>query len=273
MRPSRLGFPFGGPLAAICLASMLLGCGYSEYNRMVSKRVANLRGEQKFRTLFAPTQLGDTPVQIRLPMVFQESYVEGSKHKEDGAKIAEDRLQPPFLKLPGFKICYEGRAYDQTPVKTYPYYCYLAAVPSKPGDAENLAKELQSQLKETFKDTPDQWEGVDVDSPSGNAVQWKKLRVEGEQSFRFKQPSAKQATPSNLPGIFEIWLCDKGDYNVIVAWRVPTALQGPSEVPIPTSLQSMLTGVKGNMKLDLGTLPVLTAGTITVDAPDLADKG
>ena len=273
MRPSRHGFPIGGPLAAICLASMLLGCGSSEYNRMVSKRVANLRGEQKFRTLFAPTQLGETPVRIRVPMVFQESYTEDSKHKEDSGKIADDRLQPPFLKLPGFKICYEGHAYDQTPVKTYPFYAYLAAVPSKPGDAENLAKELQAKLKETFKNTPDQWESMDVESPSGDAVQWKKLRVEGEQSFRFKQPSAKQATPSNLPGMFELWLCDKGDYTVIVAWRVPTAIQGPSSAPIPTNLAAVLSAAKGVLRLDLATMPVLTAGTITLDAPDLADRG
>lgn len=273
MRPSRLGFPFGGPLAAIFLASMLLGCGSSEYNRMVSKRVANLRGEQKFRTLFAPTQLGDSPVRIRVPMVFQESYTEDSKHKEDGAKIAEDRLQPPFLKLPGFKMCYEGRAYDQTPVKTYPFYCYLAAVPSKPGDAENLAKELRAQLKETFKDTPDEWESMDVDSPSGNAVQWKKIHVEGEQAFRFKEQNKKQATPTNLPGMFELWLCDKGDYIVIVAWRVPTAIQGPSSAPIPTNMAMVMAAPKGVLRLDLATMPVLTAGTITVDAPDLADKG
>jgi hypothetical protein len=273
MRISRLHLPIGGPLAAILLASMLLGCGSSEYNRMVSNRVADLRGEEKFRTLFAPTQLGDTPVRIRLPMIFQESYVEGSKHKEDGPQIAEDRLQPPFLKLPGFKICYEGKAYDQTPVKTYPYYCYLGVVPSKPGDAENLAKELQAQLKATFKDTPDQWESMDVDSPSGNAVQWKKIRVEGEQSFRFKQQNANKATPANLPGIFELWLCDKTDYVVLVAWRVPTSIQGVASVPVPTSLHALLTGPKGNMKLDLATFPVLTAGTITVDAPDLADKG
>jgi hypothetical protein len=271
MRPSRLGFPIGGPLAAICLASVLLGCGSSEYNRMLSKRVADLRGEQKFRTLFAPTQLGDTPVRIRLPMIFPESYKEDSKHKKDKGKIAEDRVQPPFLKLPGFKICYEGFGNDQTPAKQYPFYCYLAAVPGKPGDAENLAKELQAKLKETFKDTPDEWEGVDVESPSGNAVQWKKIRVEGEQSFRYDVQN--QTAPRILPGIFELWLCDKSDYIVLVGWRVPTAIQGSSAEPLPTNLQMMLMAPKGNLKLDMATMPALTAGTITVDAPELADKG
>ncbi len=272
MRLSRLDLPIGGPLAAILLTSLLLGCGSSEYNRMVSKRVADLRGEQKFRTLFAPTQLGDTPVRIRLPMIFPESYTEDSKHKADGGKIAEDRVQPPFLKLPGFKICYEGQADDQTPVKRYPYYCYLAVVPGKAGDAESLAKELQAKLKETFKDTPDEWEGVDVEAPSGNAVQWKKIRVEGEQTFRFQLNGQGPVAPRNLQGIFELWLCDKTDYTVLVGWRVPTAIQGESNVPIPRGLETMLTSAKGQLKLNLATMPALTAGTITVDAPDLADN-
>ena len=61
MRLSRLDFPIGGPLAAILLTSMLLGCGSSEYNRMVSKRVADLRGEQKFRSLVRPHAIGRYP--------------------------------------------------------------------------------------------------------------------------------------------------------------------------------------------------------------------
>lgn len=271
MRISRLHLPIGGPLAAVLLASMLLGCGSSEYNRMVSKRVADLRGEQKFRSLFAPTQLGDTPVRIRLPMIFPESYKEDSKHKKDGGKIAEDRVQPPFLKLPGFKLCYEAFGNDQTPAKQYPFYCYLAAVPGTAADAENLAKELQATLKQTFKDTPDAWEGVDVEAPSGNAVQWKKIRVEGEQSFRYDVQN--KTAPRTLPGIFELWMCEKSGYIVLVGWRVPTAIQGPNTAPIPTSLQMMLTTPKGNLKLDMATMPALTAGTIVVDAPDLAGKG
>jgi hypothetical protein len=271
MRPSRFSFPIGGPLAMICLATMLLGCGTSEYNRLASKRVADLRGEQKFRTLFAPTQLADTPVRVRLPMVFQDSYLETSKHKADGGRIAADRVQPPFLKLPGFKICYESHTNHPTPLNKYPFYCYLAALPSKAGDAEGLAKELQAKLKETFKDTPDQWEAVDVDSPSGNPIQWKKIRVEGEQPFRYTDNN--KPVNGNLPGIFELWLCDKADYIVLVGWRVPTVVQGASSEPIPTSLQALLTAPKGNLKLDLATMPALTAGTITIDDQALADKG
>ena len=255
----------------ICLASMLLGCGTSEYNRLASKRVADLRGEEKFRTLFAPTQLGDTPVRIRLPMVFQESYVEDSKYKADGGRIAEDRVQPPFLKLPGFKICYESHTYQPSPLYRYPYYCYLAAIPSKAGDSENLAKELQAKLKETFKDTPDQWETVDVDSPSGNPIQWKKIRVEGEQPFRYMDNF--KPVNGNLPGMFELWMCDRSGYIVLVGWRVPTLVQGPSTAPIPTSLQALLTAPKGNQKLDLAKMPALTAGTLTIDDEALADKG
>jgi hypothetical protein len=104
-------------LGRLCVALVLLtvavaGCGSSEYSRLVSKRLGQLRGETKFRSLFASSKLSGTPIQIRVPMLFRDSYVEDSSHSQDGAKIDPDRVQPPFLKLPGFKICYEGTMAD-----------------------------------------------------------------------------------------------------------------------------------------------------------------
>jgi hypothetical protein len=126
-------------------------------------------------------------------------------------------------------------------------------------------------LKAAFKDAPAEWEVVDVDSPSGNPIQWRKIRIEAEQSFHYTDNN--KPVVGNLPGMFELWMCDKDNYTVLLGWRVPTVVQGPSTEPIPTSLQALLTSPKGNLKLDLATMPALTAGTITIDPQALADKG
>ncbi len=266
----RKSFTFHGAcwLAMASFVATLCGCGASEYNRLATQRLGMARGEAKFRSLFGPTELAGTPIKIRVPMVFRTSYRKDSAHPIDGEKINPERLQPPFLPLPGFKICYEGFCNDPG-VGRLPYYCYLAAVPGKPGDAENLAQELQAKLKEKFKDAPDEWDVVDAETPNGKAVQWKKIRVQGDQPFRFIKG---QQMSQELPGIFELWICDKSDYTVMVGWRAPVSIQGPAAGPAPTSLIDLLATPR-DVKLDLSSLPGLTAGTITVDDTALTDKG
>jgi hypothetical protein len=265
----RRPFTFQGAtwLATACFIATLCGCGTSEYNRLATHRLGTARGEAKFRSLFGPTALADTPIKIRVPMVFRTSYREDSAHPIDGPKVHPDRLQPPFLELPGFKICYEGLCNDPS-VGRLPYYCYLAAVPGKPGDAENLAKELQAKLREKFKDAPDEWSVVDAETPDGKAVQWKKIRVQGVQPFRFLKD---QKMSHDLPGIFELWICEKADYIVMVGWRSPESVQGPPAGPAPTTLVELLAAPR-DVKLDLASLPGLTAGTISADETALTDQ-
>ena len=261
----------GTRLAMSCLLAVLAGCGSSDYNRLAASRLATVRGEARFRSLFGPTKLPGTPISIRVPTIFRNSYVENSAHKEDGATIRPERVQPPFLQLPGFKVCYEGHSFDPE-VGKLPYYCYLAAVPAKPGDAETLAADLQAKLKEQFKDTPDEWSGVDAESPTGKAVQWKKIRVTGDQPFRFF--SAGTVITKDRPGIFELWICDKSDYVVIVGWRAPASLEGPATPPpAPTPATLLAPPPLVDSKIDLSTMPALTAGTVTVEAAEPTEKG
>jgi hypothetical protein len=264
----RLSFTtrWGAWLAGVCLFATFAGCGTSDYDKLVSRRLEVLRGEAKFRGLWAPTQLADTPIKIRVPMVFPASYNADSAHPDDGPKISPDRLQPPFLTLPGFKICYEGMVTDAQSAKL-PFYCYLAAVPAKPGDAETLATEFQARLKETFKDAPDNWETVDCDSLSGVPVQWKKIRVMGEQSFRVM--TGQTVAAQNLPAVFELWIRDAQDYVVMVGWRSPRSIEGPSA---PPAANATVAQPAGDGHPDIATLPILTAGTITIDSAAPADE-
>jgi hypothetical protein len=255
-------------IAGACFFAGLAGCGTADYDKVSNDRINELRSAEPFRTLFGPTELPDTPVRIRVPMAFKSSYAENSPHPEDGAKISPDRVEPPFLPLPGFKLCYEGHV--DTAEGRPPFYCYLAAVPSKAGDAQKLAADLQAKLKAKFKDTPEEWENVDAITPEGGGLPWKKIRVTGEQPFRVRE--AAGIAPKNLPGVFELWMHDAGDYLVLVGWRAPTSVEGPSGPPAeptmsPTGVMIQATQV---VRPDFSTMPALTAGTLKIEQPAAA---
>ncbi|MGD9644108.1 MAG: hypothetical protein AB7U73_00500 [Pirellulales bacterium] len=192
---------------------------------------------------------------IRVPMAFRESYKPDSGHPDDNGRIKPERFQPPFLKLPGLKLCYEGKVADAAGGKV-PFYCYLAAVPK--GDAEKIAAQLEEQLKAKFPNTPADWENVDAKTPDDKAVSWRKLRVEGEQPFFVEgQPEAKV-----MPGIFEVWVHKADGYAVMVAWRAPKEI----DTPITPATQNPASQMSANAKPDLQSMPALTAGTLRVEA-------
>jgi hypothetical protein len=251
------------PLAAAGLTVLLGGCGISQYNALMNQRLTSLRVSVKFRNFYASSQLPDVPISVRIPTVFVKSYRENSSHKDDGAVINPDRLQPPFLKLPGFKLCYEGT--NTTGTTTLPFYCYLAALPAVPGDADKIAAQLQAQLKKAFPETTAEWQGVDADTPDGKYLHWRKIHVEGVQPFQVK--TNNKVDTQKLPGIFELWIYDADGYIVLIAWRTPTAVQGPSPgaTDSASQMEALLKGPPKDAKLDLNELPTATAGTLTVD--------
>ena len=126
-------------------------------------------------------------------------------------------------------------------------------------------------LKEKFKEAPETWETVDAQSPDGKALQWKKIRIEAEQPFRFKDPTANGALASkNLPGIFELWMYDANDYVVLVGWRTPSAIDGlipppPTDKKQAAAAAKMPAVTKPNLSSP-PTMPALTAGSLIVGA-------
>ena len=250
-------------LLGVWFCAFLSGCGTSDYEQLVKQREDRLRGLAPFKALFGPTELPDTPIRIRVPMIFTNSYLENSAHPEDGARISPDRFQPPFLPLPGAKVCYESHLLG---AKLLPYYCYLAAVPAQPGDADKLADQLLTKLKEKFKETPEAWEAVDAVMPSTKSIQWKKIRVTADQPFLVAD--GQKVAPEILPGIFELWLHDAPGYVVLVGWRAPASVEGAAAWVDPSLPKSPVTPPA---KPNFTTMPALTAGTLTVESAAPAD--
>jgi hypothetical protein len=257
-----------GAALAVVLVVVSGGCGGREYDALLGKRLDQLRAGAPFRGLFGPTELPDSPVKLRVPLVFKTSYVEGSKHPDDGGPIKPDRLQPPFLPLPGFKMCFESTATANAGEKV-PFYCYLATLPAKDGDAAKLCTELQEKLQATFKDVPTEWDTIDAQTPEDKAIPWKRLRVVGEQPF-YVTTSNNEKSSAKLPGVFEIWVHDAHSQIVIVAWRAPESIDTPGgAAPAKVSSGGLtIMQAPANAKPDLKAMPPLTAGTLVIEAPD-----
>jgi hypothetical protein len=257
MRNNVSGLPI---VAAASLLAALAGCGGATYDALLNAHLSNLRSGAPFRSLWGPTEIPDTPVTIRVPMVFAKSYLPNSPHDDDKGKIKPSRLQPPFLQLPGFRMSYEGTAAGAA--GTLPYYCYLAVVPG--GDAGEIAAKLQAQLKEKFKETPDQWENVDAKTPEDKAISWRKLRVTADQPF-FVNANG-QVSEQVMPGDFELWIHEHEGQVVLVGWRAPKEIEGASPPPQETTTSQGLTLLQppAQGKPDLGSMPALTAGTLVI---------
>ncbi len=260
---------FRAPSAAAFGAAVLLacaGCGTSDYNHMVSNRLGDLRVKAKFLGFFGPAKLANAPYTIQVPMAFKKSYTEESK-------IAPERLQPPFLALPGFERCYEGLA--DGPQGKLPFYCYVAAVPARGSDGEKIAADLKAKLIAALEgkmEKPEalEWEARQVDSPKGTGIPWKRLRIEAKQPFTHKVNDAY--VTDEMPGLFELWLYEGPEHVVLVGWRTPKEID--SIVPEPTT--SEITALmNAPAKPDLTNMPVLTAGTLLLEAaaPAEPDKG
>ena len=255
-------------MAGVLLLAATSGCGTPAYTDLLNHRLDELRAGAPFRVLYGPTKIPDTPIEVRIPMSFRKSYLENSPHGDDGEKIRPDRVQPPFLQLPGFRMCYEGNGSDPNAGRVH-FYCYLWVIPSKPGDADKMAAEVQTKLAATFKDAKPEWQSVDAYTPDGKAMNWRKIGVEAPMpypSYRHEEDRKKMPT-EDFPSKFELWMYDAPNYLVLIGWRTPISAEGT--VTAPKNALAMLNAPTPD-KLDMTNFPILTAGSMLITAPEAA---
>ncbi len=218
--------------AAVVSACLMAGCGRSEYDRRRGEWIERHRSGVQQRTeqafldrFYGASLLPGANVRLRVPQVFKTSFNADSKIA--GENIDARRLQPPFLKLPGFKLSYES-----TPSSGQggsPYYLYLAVVK---GDAllsgpDALERQLRSGVLGSFTSGTDAWEDVTISTPSDETVEWRRLKAQGEQVFYV---SGTDSEFTRLPGQFEIYLRHFDNQAVIIAWRAPETIVEASEI-------------------------------------------
>lgn len=208
-------------LLAGLMGLLAAGCGTSAYEALLTQRLTDAKRLAPFTQLHPLTLVPDTRMRIRIPKLFSASYKIDSPHQQDGGKISPQRVQPPFLFMPGFQLCYEQFEMDAAATRL-PFYCYLYALPANQG--ANLIAQIPIVLKQQFPDLAPAWEDTTVESEGGGNLAWKRLRVEGEQVFDARL-QGKQNEFIKVPGVFELWLHETPDYIVMVGWRIPSSLQ------------------------------------------------
>jgi hypothetical protein len=250
----------------------LVGCGSSTYNEQFDARQEELDRRSKetksyaklLRELFGASVLKEgTKVKMKMPALAKshrkrrfEIYQADNDHDDDEGIISPQRLQPPFLELPGFQTCWE--AWDFLPTdesddevgEEVPFYCYIAVLPAKPPAAEDaeeviadeetdeaegegqsefnsLAIQLHEVLQEKFPDVSDEWEKVSCPTPDDRTNKWLRLSVpsdeENPQHF-FCLDTDGNRVERQLPARFDLYLYKGNKFHVIVAWRVPDVI-------------------------------------------------
>jgi hypothetical protein len=248
----------------------LAGCGSGTYNERFDARQEELERRSKdtksyaklLGELFGASVLKEgTKVKMKMPALAKshrkrrfEIYQADNDHKDDEGTISPQRLQPPFLELPGFQSCWEASDFlptdesDDEVGEEVPFYCYIAVLPAKSPAAEDAeevvadeedaeaedefdsnspANQLYEAMQEKFPDVIDEWETISCPTPDGRVIDWFRLSVpsgeENPQHF-FCLDTDGNRVERQLPARFDLYLYEGKKFHVIVAWRVPDVI-------------------------------------------------
>ncbi|HEY2838572.1 MAG TPA: hypothetical protein VGJ26_05460 [Pirellulales bacterium] len=198
-------------LLAIC------GCGKAEYERRV---LANMIAANDPLALGAASKIQGTELMIRLPQSINSNaraYVEGSTEPNSPAIVNPDRLNPPFMKIPGQRICYEVPLLKPDDKENIaPLLWYLGVL--SPQDPLPNGKPIDQYAMETlgaaFK-PPDQ--PPTSDTVVVNGAQWQRVTEVAMQKF-----IGVDGSIHNEVATFQLLTGDVGGSRVVVAFRAPS---------------------------------------------------
>ncbi len=230
-------------LLAACVCQ---GCGTGEYENRLTGQLTNLKKGSAFQQLYDAAPLGSTPVLVRVPKVFSQSFREGSV--VNGKAVDPRRVKPPEMDLlGGLKITYEAFIPDSDGIEK-PYYLYLATI--KVADAEkagftaartrstfeatgvakmHVSGRLYKALEKAFPGKIGGWQDVQCPTFDGHELAWQKLRATGNQEF-YCIDRSKQQRYSTLPGVLEVYVRQEGDLLVLIIWRAPSSIEAQAKL-------------------------------------------
>jgi hypothetical protein len=104
-------------------------------------------------------------------------------------------------------------------------------VPAAPGEPVKLADWIKTQLNQAFPGKKYEWEPFDAPTPVLNQapIAWQRISIEGIQPFQFIGGSSSDFL-EQVDGKFVLYMCERDGTTVLVAWRVPKALEAKSPI-------------------------------------------
>ncbi len=174
------------------------GCGSSVYAEKYEKRLKELRMTSDFAVLWSgPTTLEDHDlhVNVRVPLLFSTPLsLLSADPKNPGKPLSPYEVSPTFLPpFPGQKITFRAEREDPKDRNSkFPFFLYIgdgetASFKGKLPEGETFPyKEWRTAIQRALPDAKtNDWEKVEVKTPQGQTVTWKRLVAKGKQKFDF----------------------------------------------------------------------------------------
>ncbi len=213
-----------------CLTLLLLlaaGCagGYDEDFKSASQHATEAKKfEQLGETRFP---VGQLPVSVRLPKQLPETYIRVSSSDPLSLqqRVEPLRAVPPYMS--GFAQSHVAtfEVFNPTEDGKVPIYVAFWTPP-----ATSRGKSILVQLKEALaKDFPGKnFEDLDVRTPDGTAIQWKRLSGTATTPYFHLDPDGNHVHKP-LKENLDLWVYTPADganqAAVVIAWRVPELVQ------------------------------------------------
>ncbi len=219
-------------LPALLIAAVT-GCSGS-YEQQLNTWVDRQEAIRKFEGIaklnarfFGYSKLPGTDVTVRIPLLVKDRIYDA------GSPIAEDRKQPPMLKLPGLRLT--GEAVDASNGNSV--FLYLAALPI----GEMQGTDVEALILEAIngEEGQEKFEDVEIEDSSVRKMHlWRFVKYSGVQKF-WKNDTAVQAD-----GVFNLYLLKGQQYYVFVGWRFLPESENPLglETLIPLGLSTIYEG-------------------------------
>jgi hypothetical protein len=218
---ARVPASIARPILVAASVLFLSGCGTRAYEERVDKGMASLRTAQQYLGISpGAVEIPGTGFMIRLPKFIDggaKAYNEQSAEPNGQGIVNPERLNPPFLKIPGLRVCYEVFGFDAETNESLSVYCYQAVLPAADAVVEGKPIEewIQTQLAKVFGDSA-QWTDVKLPTQAGPQVDWRQINVKGMQNF-FTQSGAVKPSP----GVFELYTKEMDGNRLLIGWRYP----------------------------------------------------
>lgn len=230
----------------------LSGCGSKAYEDKFDASLEEYQRETPFKDLLKEyASAGDDQFSIRLPRMYgqENSYALDeltSDPRHPDQPLHPNRIQPDFVKLPGYVRTYEHHVeMPGTKGKLLRPVCvYLAIISSTDGTLDELKDDLRAQLVAHFGELPEEeevpktfntrtkvappagvsaWEEFAAPSIKGGTVDWEKLTAHGVQTFQYynQEDNHKrdEVLDKTLDGKYILYVRSDETHHVMVAWR------------------------------------------------------
>ena len=133
-----------------------------------------------------PRDVPGTPVSIRIPRAFT------SPPLAEGAGDAR-RVKPGHRHHPRPEAHLRGLRRRIQVDGQWAYYCYVGVTN---GPLQNVATQLRDELAKKFPGGMSDWTDVSCETPEGQTIQCRKLRLLGKQDLYYKDKDGKEHFPT-----------------------------------------------------------------------------